>query len=75
VGYAALSVIFAIIGIFILVAAYQRDAGKARGLAGALATLLQEPFGHTLLFIVALGLLAYCCYGLAQSRLRRIGKV
>ena len=75
VGYAALSVIFAIIGIFILVAASQRDAGKARGLAGALATLLQEPFGHTLLFIVALGLLAYGCYGLAQSRLRRIGKV
>lgn len=74
VGYAALGVVFTIIGIFMLVAAFQRDAGKARGLAGALNTLLQQPFGHVLVFVVALGLLAYGCYGLAQARFRRIGR-
>jgi hypothetical protein len=74
VGYAALGVVFTIIGLFVLTAAFQRNAGKARGLSGALATLLAQPFGHALLFVVALGLLAYGVYGLAQARFRRIGK-
>ena len=72
VGYSALGVVFTIIGIFFIVAALQHNPSQARGLSGALGTLLQEPFGHLLLALVALGLLAYGAYSLAQARVRRV---
>jgi hypothetical protein len=72
-GYAALGVVFTIIGIFLIVAAFQHNPGAAKGLGGALQTLLQQPFGHVLLLIVALGLIAYGLYSLAEARYRRIG--
>ena len=72
-GYAALGIVFTIIGIFLVAAALQHNAGEAKGLAGALGTLAQQPFGHLLLGIVALGLIAYGLFSLAESRYRRIG--
>jgi hypothetical protein len=72
-GYAALGVVFTIIGIFLIVAALQFNAHKATGLDGALKDLVHQPFGTVLLIIVALGLIAYGLYSFAEARYRRIG--
>ena len=74
VGYAALGVVFTIIGILLIVAAAQYDPKKAVGLDGALKDLLRQPFGPVLLIIVALGLIAYGLYSFAEARYRRIGR-
>jgi hypothetical protein len=63
-GYAALGVVFSIIGIFLIVAAVQHNPHEAKGLDTALWTLIQQPFGPVLLGIVALGLVAYGVYPL-----------
>ena len=73
-GYAALGVVISIIGIFLIVAAFQHNASKAKGLDGALQELLHQPFGRVLLGIVALGLFAYGIYSLVEARYRRVGK-
>jgi hypothetical protein len=72
VGRIAQGVVFGIIGVLILVAAVQYDPDKAKGLDGALKTLAAEPYGPWLLGLVALGLLAYGLYGLAEAKLRRV---
>ena len=73
-GYAALGVVFAIIGIFLMVAAFQHNASKAVGLDGALKDLAHQPFGPFLLAIVALGLIAYGVYSFVEARYRRLGR-
>lgn len=72
-GYAALGVVFTIIGIFMIVAAVQHNASKAKGLDTALAELLRQPFGPILLGVVALGLIAYGFYSFVEARYRRVG--
>ena len=42
-GYAALGVVISIIGIFLIVAAFQHNASKAKGLDGALQELAHQP--------------------------------
>jgi hypothetical protein len=44
------------------------------GIGGALFALAQAPFGPWLLEAVALGLLAYGTYSLAEARYRRVGR-
>ncbi len=73
-GYGALGVVFAIIGIFLIVAAFQHNPGQAKGLDTALSTLSQQTFGAILLIVVALGLIAYGLYSFAEARYRRIGR-
>lgn len=72
-GYAALGVVFSIIGIFLIVAAVQHNPQEAKGLDTALRTLAQQPFGPVLLGIVALGLVAYGVYSFVEARYRRVG--
>jgi len=72
-GYAALGVVFSIIGIFLIVAAVQHNPHEAKGLDAALRTLAQQPFGPLLLGIVALGLVAYGVYSFVEARYRRVG--
>ncbi|HEX6797427.1 MAG TPA: DUF1206 domain-containing protein [Ktedonobacterales bacterium] len=71
-GYGALAVVTAEIGIFLIVAALRRNAGESRGMGAALATLAAQPYGHLLLGIVALGLIAFGAFSLAEARYRRI---
>jgi hypothetical protein len=73
-GYAALGVVFGLVGLFLVVAALRHNPHEARGLGGALADLLQQPYGHVLLAVVALGLIAYGCYALVQARYRRFAR-
>jgi len=71
-GITARGLVFSIIGIFLIVAAWQSDAQEARGLGGALATLAQQPYGSWLLGVVALGLIAYSIYSLVEARYRQL---
>jgi len=71
-GIASRGVVFGIIGIFLIIAAYQSDPSEARGLGGVLETLARQPFGPWLLGIVALGLIAYSIYCLLAAAYRRI---
>jgi hypothetical protein len=73
-GYAAIGVVFTIVGIFLVVAALQHNPSKAKGLDTALQTLLHQPFGPLLLGIVALGLFCYGIYSLVEARYRRVGR-
>ena len=72
-GYAALGVVFTIIGIFMIIAAAQHNPNDAKGLDSALQELARQPFGPLLLGIVALGLIAYGLYSFVEARYRRIG--
>ena len=73
-GYAALGVVFTIMGIFLVVAALQHNPSQAKGLDTSLQELLHQPFGPLLLGIVALGLFCYGIYSLIEARYRRVGK-
>lgn len=72
-GYASLGVVFGIVGLFLIIAARRDNAGAAKGLGGALRELAQQPFGHLVLGVVAIGLLAYGLYSFAEARFRRLG--
>ena len=71
-GHLARFVIFALVGAFLLRAAWQFDPKEARGLDGALLEVSQQPYGGVLLGSVAVGLLSYALYCLVQARYRRI---
>lgn len=62
-GYAAKSVVYLIIGIMALLAAFGKG-GDLIGSSGALRELASKPFGATLLTVLGVGLLAYSAYRL-----------
>jgi hypothetical protein len=72
IGYAAHGVTLGIVGVFVVVAAVQSQPEQARGLGGALAALLAQPFGPALLACVAVGLAAYGATMLVMARYRRM---
>lgn len=71
-GMVARGIVFAIAGIFLLVAAQREDPNEARGIGGALDSLQRQPYGPWLLGAVALGLMAYGLYLFIVARYRRI---
>jgi Domain of Unknown Function (DUF1206) len=71
-GHLARCVVFGLIGIFLVKAAWEFDSTEARGLDGALLEVAQQPYGGLLLGAVAVGLLAYGFFCFAQARYRRI---
>jgi hypothetical protein len=71
-GYAARGIVFTIIGSFLILAALQSNAKQAGGLSDALLSLEQTSFGLGVLGVVALGLIAYGMYLVAEARYRRI---
>lgn len=72
IGFAARGIVFAIIGIFLIVAARNANPQDARGLDGALADLLTHSFGPWLLGLVAFGVVAYGFFLLAEARYHRV---
>jgi hypothetical protein len=62
IGYVALGIVFAIIGLLAIIAARTVDPKKVAGLDGALLFLARQSYGPWLLAIVALGLIAYAIY-------------
>lgn len=71
VGYGARGVVFAIIGGLLIAAAVQHDPDEAGGISEALATLAEQPWGKALLWVVAVGLVLYGLFCLAEARYRR----
>jgi Domain of Unknown Function (DUF1206) len=71
-GHMARAVVFALVGIFLVRAAYQYDPDEAIGLDGALAKLAGESAGPLLLGAVAFGLLAYGLFCFVQARYREV---
>lgn len=71
-GLAARGVVFAILGIFLTVAALRFDPNEAVGLGGTLQELFRQPFGTWILGILAFGFVTYGLLMLAVARYGRI---
>jgi hypothetical protein len=67
-GYPAKGVALALVGCLLGYAAITFDPSKARGLDGAMRTLLNAPFGEVLLTVVAVGIAAFGAYLFARAR-------
>jgi hypothetical protein len=67
-GLAARAVVYAIIGVLALKLALG-DGGKATNQQGALKTIAGQPFGKTLLILVAIGLAGYALWRLTRAAL------
>jgi len=72
IGHVARAVVFALVAVFLLKAAFDYKANEAIGLDGALAKLYDGAFGSWLLGAVAAGLIAFSCFSLVEARYRRI---
>ncbi len=71
-GYVAKGVAYAIAGVLVIAAAVTFDPQKARGLDGALRTLVQQPYGGLLLILVAAGIAAFAAFCFVQARYRKV---
>jgi hypothetical protein len=72
VGIAARALVFAPIGIFLVVAGIQADPQHAKGLDDELALLASNRFGPVLLCVVALGLAVFASYSVLEARYRDV---
>ncbi len=72
IGYLARAVIFVMIGVFLVTAAFHFNAGEAAGLSGALRTLQEQTYGRLLLGAAAAGLFAFGMFQFMQAAWRRM---
>ena len=70
-GNIARGAVVVLIGIFIIVAAFEHDAGESAGVDGSLKRLLDEPYGDALVVLVAIGLAAFAAYSIARAVVNR----
>lgn len=70
-GLAARAVVFAIIGAFLVIAAWRTDPDEVRGLGDALGEVAAQPHGMVLLGVMALGFAAYGVYCFSLARYAR----
>ena len=64
-GYAARGVVYLVIGYFAVRAAL--GPSEAKGTEAALVSILAQPFGNVLLWIMAFGMAAFCVWRLVQA--------
>ena len=72
IGTAARAIAIGVAGAFLLLAAYQSDPSKARGLGAALEIVQLQPLGPYMLGTIAIGFLVYGAFMFAIARYRRI---
>jgi Domain of Unknown Function (DUF1206) len=72
VGGIARGIVFGAAGLFLLIAAVTANASKAKGIDATLRALTKTPAGPWLLVVVAVGLVMFGIYSLAESRWRRL---
>jgi hypothetical protein len=70
-GFVARSLVFAMIGLFLLYAALDSNSREAKGFAGALRLIQHQPHGSLLLGVTAAGLLAFGSYGVVEAAFGR----
>jgi Domain of Unknown Function (DUF1206) len=68
IGFPAKGVALGLVGVLLDYAAITFDPSKARGLDGAMRTILQAPFGRILLTLVALGIAAFGAFCFVRAR-------
>ncbi len=71
-GGVARGAVFALAGIFLVIAAVKYNPGEAKGLDGTLRTVASTPLGPWLLVLVALGLVAFGVYSWCEARWRKV---
>jgi Domain of Unknown Function (DUF1206) len=71
-GFVARGVVFSLIGIFLVRAAYQYDPKEAVGIDGALSEIVHTSYGPVLLGLVAAGLFAFGLYSFVEARYREV---
>jgi hypothetical protein len=71
-GYIARGVVFALIGIFLILAAVRADPGEAQGIEGVLDAVAGQRYGQWMLGMVAAGLACFGLYTMVEARYRRI---
>lgn len=67
-GMFSRGVVFSMLGGFIVEAAIHHDPARARGMGGAMQALADQPMGHLLLAVVALGFIALGLHSFACAR-------
>ena len=72
VGYIGRGLALGVVGGLLGYAAVTFDAQQAKGLDGAMRTILDQPFGQFLLTAVALGFVAFGLFAFLQARYRRM---
>jgi hypothetical protein len=65
-------IVFAMIGVFLVVVGRKFNSGDAAGLAGALRALRRQPYGPYPFGLAGAGFLSYGAFELLQSIVRRI---
>ena len=71
-GGIARGIVFGTAGLFLLIAAVSANAHKAKGIDATLRAFTKTPVGPWLLVLVAIGLVLFGAYSLAESRWRRL---
>lgn len=71
-GLLARFVVFGLIGLFLVRAAYEYDPQETIGLDGALRKLVDGAYGDALLGALAAGLLCYALFCFVEARYRRV---
>ena len=72
VGGIARGIVFGAAGLFLLIAAVTAHAHKAKGIDATLRAFTKTPAGPWLLVLIALGLIIFGVYSLAEARWRRV---
>jgi hypothetical protein len=71
-GGVARGSVFAVVGIFLIVAAVEAKPGQAKGIDSALKALAGTPLGPWLLGLVAVGLVLFGIYSCCEARWRAV---
>ncbi|MBM7838704.1 hypothetical protein JOC54_001963 [Alkalihalobacillus xiaoxiensis] len=71
-GHVARGIVFLLMGYFVCITAWQQDPDETVGFDGALAIILQQPYGSFALSIVAIGLASYGLFAIVRSKYETI---
>ena len=71
-GFLARAIVLVMIGMFVVFAAVNSNSREAKGFAGALRVIQQQPLGSLWLGITAAGLVAFGLFNLSEAAYRRI---
>jgi hypothetical protein len=72
IGGIARGVVFAVAGIFLLVAGVKANPGQAKGIDSTLRAFTSTPLGPWLLVLVAVGLVVFGLYSWCEARWRQV---
>ena len=71
VGYAAQSIVYAVVGYFFIQAAIAFSSTTAKGPSGALIELADTAWGKVMLWTIAIGLFAFGIFCIAEAKYRK----